>query len=104
MDRTEASDAFNAGSIPVGCILHHSDFFKRYGDRMKETIKKRALLVRDFILARGKIVFPILLIAAVAITVAIVLQVKGKEKEEQNVAMVRQLFLTETRRRWRYRM
>lgn len=21
MDRTEASDAFNAGSIPVGCIL-----------------------------------------------------------------------------------
>ena len=53
---------------------------------MKETIKKRALLVRDFILARGKIVFPILLIAAVAITVAIVLQVKGKEKEEQNVA------------------
>lgn len=86
MDRTEASDAFNAGSIPVGCILHHSDFFKRYGDRMKETIKKRALLVRDFILARGKIVFPILLIEAVAITVAIVLQVKGKEKEEQNVA------------------
>lgn len=71
---------------------------------MKETIKKRALLVRDFILARGKIVFPILLIAAVAITVAIVLQVKGKEKEEQNVAMVRQLFPTETRRRWRYRM
>ena len=25
MDRTEASDAFNAGSIPVGCTLHHSD-------------------------------------------------------------------------------
>ena len=33
MDRTEASDAFNAGSIPVGCILHHltivEDFIER---------------------------------------------------------------------------
>ena len=27
MDRTKASDAFNAGSIPVGCILHHPEFF-----------------------------------------------------------------------------
>ena len=26
MDRTKASDAFNAGSIPVGCI-----FFEKFG-------------------------------------------------------------------------
>ena len=86
MDRTKASDAFNAGSIPVGCILHHSDLYIRLGDRMKETIKKRVLLVRDFILARGKIVFPILLIAAVAITVVIALKITGKEKEGHDVA------------------
>ena len=36
---------------------------------VKETIKEKVLLVRDFILAQGKIVFPILLIAAVAVTV-----------------------------------
>lgn len=53
---------------------------------MKETIKKRFLLVRDFILARGKFVFPVLLIAAVAITVVIALRVSGKEKEDQDVA------------------
>ena len=27
-DRTKASDAFNAGSIPVGCILHHPVLYK----------------------------------------------------------------------------
>jgi hypothetical protein len=26
MDRTKASDAFNAGSIPVGCTVHHLVF------------------------------------------------------------------------------
>lgn len=41
---------------------------------MKETIKEKLLQVRDFILAHGKIVFPILLIAAVAATVAIALK------------------------------
>lgn len=41
---------------------------------MKVSIKERALQVRDFIVARGKLVFPILLIAAVAITVTIALK------------------------------
>lgn len=41
---------------------------------MKVTNKERAVLVRDFILTRGKIVFPVLLVAAVAITVTIALK------------------------------
>ena len=41
---------------------------------MKVTNKERAMLVRDFILTRGKIVFPVLLVAAVAITVTIALK------------------------------
>ena len=48
---------------------------------MKETNKEKVLLVRDFILARGKIVFPILLIAAVAITVMFALKA-GSDKTE----------------------
>ena len=41
---------------------------------MKVSIKERVLQVRDFVVARGKLVFPILLIAAVAITVTIALK------------------------------
>lgn len=41
---------------------------------MKVSIKERMLRVRDFIVARGKLVFPILLIAAVAVTVTIALK------------------------------
>ena len=48
---------------------------------MKETIKEKVLRVRDFILARGKIVFPILLIAAVAVTVMFALNA-GSDKVE----------------------
>lgn len=79
MDRTEASDAFNAGSIPVGCILHHLDSQnRRLGDSMKGTFKGKLLQVRDFILARGKYIFPILLIIAVAVTVTIALHAGKK--------------------------
>lgn len=41
---------------------------------MKVSIKERVLQVRDFVVARGKLVFPILLVAAVAITVTIALK------------------------------
>lgn len=41
---------------------------------MKVSIKERVLQVRDFVVARGKLVFPILLIAAVAITVTVALK------------------------------
>lgn len=41
---------------------------------MKVSIKKRMLRGRDFIVARGKLIFPVLLIAAVAITVTVALK------------------------------
>ncbi|HKM34994.1 MAG TPA: SH3 domain-containing protein [Lachnospiraceae bacterium] len=46
---------------------------------MKETMREKLLQVRDFILAHGKIVFPILLIAAVAVTVMIALKAGTNE-------------------------
>lgn len=49
---------------------------------MKDTIKEKALLVRDFILAHGKIVFPILLVAAVAITVVFALRERNPKVTE----------------------
>lgn len=49
---------------------------------MKDTIKEKALLVRDFILAHGKIVFPILLVAAVAITVVFALRERNPKVAE----------------------
>lgn len=49
---------------------------------MKDTIKEKALLVRDFILAHGKIVFPILLIAAIALTVVFALRERNPKITE----------------------
>lgn len=49
---------------------------------MKGTIKEKFLLVRDFILTRGKIVFPILLVVAVAITVAVALKERSPKVAE----------------------
>ena len=51
---------------------------KRLGDSMKETLRGKLLKLRDFILARGKYVFPVLLIIAVAITVVIALRAGKK--------------------------
>lgn len=47
---------------------------------MKETLRDKLIPIRDFILARGKLVFPILLIAAVAVTVTIALKA-GSNKD-----------------------
>lgn len=51
---------------------------------MKETLKEKMLNARDFILARGKIVFPILLIAAVAITVTVALKAGSDKTNGEN--------------------
>lgn len=48
---------------------------------MKETMKEKLASVRDFILTHGKIVFPILLIAAVAVTVVFALNA-GDDKTD----------------------
>lgn len=52
---------------------------------MKETMKEKLMSVRDFILAHGKIVFPILLIAAVAVTVVFALNA-GNDKTDEVAA------------------
>jgi len=49
---------------------------------VKDTIKEKALLVRDFILAHGKIVFPIFVIAAVALTVVFALRERNPKITE----------------------
>lgn len=46
---------------------------------MKKTVKDKILRIVDFVLAHGKLVFPIILIAAVAVTVTIALQA-GSDK------------------------
>lgn len=44
---------------------------------MKVSIKERILQARDFVVARGKLVFPVLLIAAVAVTVTVALKMSA---------------------------
>lgn len=48
---------------------------------MKKTIKERTLQICGSLLARGKVVFPVLLIAAVAVTVAIALKANSDKAE-----------------------
>ncbi len=48
---------------------------------MKKTIKEKTLQVCEFILAHGKIVLPVLLIAAVAVTVAIALKANSDKAQ-----------------------
>ncbi len=71
---------------------HHSDnlsvavflqpqtlFIKRKGDSVKKTRREKVSPVIDFILARSKVIYPILLIAAVAITVVIALRANSNK-------------------------
>lgn len=51
---------------------------------MKGTLKEKILQARDFILARGKIVFPLLLVAAVAVTVTIALKADSQNTDATN--------------------
>ena len=80
MDRTEASDAFNAGSIPVGCISSPCcsvGFWKGFF-----MIKKIWNTVYDFVWKHSKWMLPVLLIAVVAIVVAVALGAKDKKQQE----------------------
>ena len=86
MDRTKASDAFNAGSIPVGCTVHHLVFFRNFcrvrlwkeGLGMQRNKKKS---VRDYIVKNSKFVFPIIVIIVVAVTVSIALNASNAMAE-----------------------
>ena len=101
MDRTEASDAFNAGSIPVGCIyitliigremreaacgfLQFKEYFRiRKGLYMwKEKIHS----IGNYIIKHNKIVLPAVVVVAVAVTVSVSLSMNNSHKEAQQQA------------------
>ena len=50
MDRTKASDAFNAGSIPVGRTLHHLDYFMWYFRRDRPQLQRESRSMDSFVL------------------------------------------------------
>ena len=103
MDRTEASDAFNAGSIPVGCIyitliigremreaacgfLQFKEYFRiRKGLYMwKEKIHS----IGNYIIKHNKVVLPAVVVVAVAITVSVSLSLSSRHKEAQQEAEI----------------
>ena len=103
MDRTEASDAFNAGSIPVGCIyitliigremreaacgfLQFKEYFRiRKGLYMwKEKIHS----IGNYIIQHNKVVLSAVVVVAVAITVSVSLSLSNRHKEAQQEAEI----------------
>ena len=103
MDRTEASDAFNAGSIPVGCsyisliigremreaacgFLQFKEYFRiRKGLYMwKEKIHS----IGNYIIKHNKVVLPAVVVVAVAITVSVSLSLSNRHKEAQQEAEI----------------
>lgn len=97
MDRTEASDAFNAGSIPVGCIYITLIIGREMREaacgflRLKKFLHLKGLhMWKDKINALGndiikhsKIILPTVVVVAVAITVSVSLSLGNKHREEQ---------------------
>ncbi len=91
MDRTEASDAFDAGSIPVGCIpilrkkwimgdkkLKDHLSFKETVQRIKNTTKDDLLWFKEWITDYGKIILPLMLLILVSATVVVSLNAREK--------------------------
>lgn len=86
MDRTEASDAFNAGSIPVGCIItNHGRCIMEYKknqkkqeqkERFKEILENTKYLILD----HKMIVLPVALVVLVLITVLIAVGIGNRDK------------------------
>ena len=101
MDRTEASDAFNAGSIPVGCIyitliigremreaacgfLQFKEYFRiRKGRNMW---KEKLHFLGNYIIKHSKVVLPAVVVVAVAVTVSVSLSMNNRHREEQQNA------------------
>ena len=101
MDRTEASDAFNAGSIPVGCIyitliigremreaacgfLQFKEYFRiRKGLYMW---KEKLHFLGNYIIKHSKVVLPAVVVVAVAVTVSVSLSMNNRHREEQQNA------------------
>ena len=102
MDRTEASDAFNAGSIPVGCIY----ITLIIGREMREAAcgffaikelffriwkgrnmwKEKLHFLGNYIIKHSKVVLPAVVVVAVAVTVSVSLSMNNRHREEQQNA------------------
>ena len=92
MDRTEASDAFDAGSIPVGCTMKKGTMkkrrkskdkysFKEYLSQLNSVLKDDLLFIKEWITDIGKVLLPLLLVILVFVTVAI--SINARERVEQ---------------------
>ena len=77
MDRTEASDAFNAGSIPAGCIItNYGRCFMEYNKKQKQEDRKerfREMLenLKYVIIDHKMIIMPIALLVLVGVTILV---------------------------------
>ena len=94
MDRTEASDAFDAGSIPVGCIMNKDNksmkkkkktkerySFKEYLSQLNNKLQDDILFIKEWITDIGKVLLPLVLVILVFVTVAI--SINARERVEQ---------------------
>ena len=86
MDRTEASDAFNAGSIPAGCIItNYGRCIMEYNKKQKsEERKERFREIREnlkyVILDHKMIIMPIALVVLVVVTVLVAIVLSKNDK------------------------
>lgn len=103
MDRTEASDAFNAGSIPVGCIyitliigrnersrlrLFAIQGINQNSERTIYMWKEKIHSISNYIIKHNKVVLPAVVVVAVAITVSVSLSLSNRHKEAQQEAEI----------------
>ena len=86
MDRTRASDAFNAGSIPVGCIItNNGRCIMEYNKNQKKQERKERFSemvenAKYLILDHKMIVLPIVLVVLVVVTVLIAVGISNNDK------------------------
>lgn len=86
MDRTEASDAFNAGSIPAGCIItNYGRCFMNYNKKQKKEDRKERFReivenLKYVILDHKMIIMPIALLILVGVTVLVAVGLNRDDK------------------------
>ena len=102
MDRTEASDAFNAGSIPVGCIyitliigreireaacgfLQLKKYFLELW-KGRYMWKEKLHFLGNYIIKHSKVILPAAVVVAVAVTVSVSLSMNNRHREQQQIA------------------
>ena len=102
MDRTEATDAFNAGSIPVGCIYITLIIGRKMREaacgflRLKKLFfriskgnnmwKEKFHFLGNYIIKHSKVILPAVVVVAVAVTVSVSLSMNNRHRVEQENA------------------